>query len=480
MSSEWFRANSAPLLGAVATGMCLVLAAPPWNLSWLGWFAFWPLLRVLPGRRAIMQFGLGTVAGTVWSLGTAAPWLYPAARLHLAAGVAGATLLTVLATWVWGGLYLALLAVIYCGLPRPRWLAMPAAWVIGEAMRSHSFGGAPWSLLGHSQHDVFLLRQLAELTGVGGLSFLVAMPSAALAETGRQRWIGMATAAVLVAAAIGFGATREPVPLVPGMPLQIRILSGASGTPDGVARYAEQTRAQHADLTVWPEAATPGYLQEEPAISALVAGAARAGGWLLTGAHRYDGRGDGRRYFNAAAFVNPQGEVVASRAKRHLVPFAERRVLGWPQPLRPFTPGAPFQRPLITGALQVAPLICWDVLFAEVARGFVAQGADLLANLSSDADLAGAVPQLLASARFRAIETRRWLVRASGAGQSVAIDPFGRIVQTDVLALPRAVVLPTTFYVRYGEILPWLAALLLALLSILRDRERRGSVHPEP
>src|SRR5207245_160407 len=84
----------------------------------------------------------------------------------------------------------AAFAVVYGWLPSPRWLAAPAVWVLLEQIRVRAFGGAPWGLLGHTQHAFLPLAQLAELTGVEGLSFLVLLPAAALAERGRTRRAG--------------------------------------------------------------------------------------------------------------------------------------------------------------------------------------------------------------------------------------------------------------------------------------------------
>lgn len=462
------------LWGAL-TGAALVLAAPPWNASGLAWVAFWPLLHALPDRSLGTRVLSGSVAGVVWSVGTVGPWLFPATRAHLATTAASAAALTFVAAWLWGGVYLALLAAIHPRLPRPLWLSMPAAWIIGEAARTHLLGGAPWSLLGHSQHDVLLVRQLAELGGVTAVSFVVCMPSAALASPPRDRRAGLVAAAIALAATLAFGASRVGGVAAPGIPRQIRIASGENAAPDAVARYAGAGGAGHADLTVWPEGATPGYLQEEAGTRATIETAAREHGWLLTGARRYEGSGDARRYFNSAVLFDPTGRVVAHADKRHLVPLAERNVLGWQVVPRPFTSGDGDPVPLAAGSLQIGALVCWDVLFPELSRALVGAGANVLANLSSDRSLDRAVPQLVAAARFRAVETRRWLVRASGAGRSLAIDPLGRVVATDAVAIGGPTELPLTLYVRLGEVVPWLAALLLAALVIREHRERRDA-----
>src|SRR5262249_23448897 len=204
-------ASSAPWLAAFA-GVALAASFPPLGFAPLAWVALWPLLVAVRTRAAVGRLVLGTITGLVWAGCTVAPWLYPAIRSHLAAGTLTATLLTTGAVWTYGGVYLALFALVYSWLPRPRWLAAPAAWVLLETLRTRLLGGAPWALLGHSQHALLALAQIAELGGVGSLSFLVLMPAAALAAAGRERIVGLAAALVATLAAATFGTSRLAAP----------------------------------------------------------------------------------------------------------------------------------------------------------------------------------------------------------------------------------------------------------------------------
>src|SRR5262249_61297210 len=136
-----------PLAGLARAG-----SFPPLGFAPLGWIALWPLLVAVRARPAAARFALGAITGLVWAGFTVAPWLYPAIRSHLAAGTLTATLLTTGAVWTYGGVYLAIFALVYSWLPRPRWLAAPAAWVLLETVRAHVLGGAPWALLGPSPH----------------------------------------------------------------------------------------------------------------------------------------------------------------------------------------------------------------------------------------------------------------------------------------------------------------------------------------
>src|SRR5207245_4231233 len=123
------RASSAPLLAALA-GAALAGSFPPLGFAPLAWVALWPLLVAVGGRPAAVRFALGAVAGLVWAGFTVAPWLYPAVRSHLVAGVLTAILHTNGAVWTDGGVYLAFFALVYSWLPRPRCLEWPSAWML--------------------------------------------------------------------------------------------------------------------------------------------------------------------------------------------------------------------------------------------------------------------------------------------------------------------------------------------------------------
>jgi apolipoprotein N-acyltransferase len=449
---------------------------PPLGLGPLAFVACWPLFAAVRSRSLARRLGLGALAGMVWGCGTVFAWLYPAARGHLASGPIVASLFTAGAAWAYGGIYLCVLAGVYPWLPRPRWLTVPSAWVLLEAVRPYLLGGAPWALLGQSQIAVLPLAQLAELTGVAGLSFLVVMPAAALAESGRARRRGLAVWAAAVAVAAVFGAGRlarfpaggasEGVP--------ITVVSGHNLAPDPLAAYRAATAAAPpAALTVWPESAVPRYLQEEPADQTVVAEVARERGWLLFGAPRWAGRGAARRYLNAAYLADPAGRVAGTYAKSLLVPWAERSP--WPLPslvARPFSAGPADPAPLRAAGLRLGVLVCWESVFAAPARNYARRGVDVLVNLTSDRDLGAGALQQLSFSRFRAIETRRWLIRASGTGTTDLVDPAGRVHPRTTLRVAPNHGAPG-LYVRWGETVPWFAVAVLALCFAASRYERR-------
>src|SRR5207244_3926652 len=120
------------------------------------------------------------------------------------------------------------------------------------------------------------------------------------------------------------------------------------------------------------------------------------------------------------------------------------------------------------GGRRFGPRVCWEASSPEFGRTYARQGVDVLVNLPSDRDLGAGASQQLAFSRFRAIETRRWLVRASGTGPTLLVDPAGRVHRADTLRLGAAASVAPTVYVRCGETMSWLSAALLGVLFFRR------------
>ena len=209
-----------------------------------------------------------------------------------------------------------------------------------------------------------------------------------------------------------------------------------SSRDENLRRYLDLTDATIAgepDIVFWPEFAVDFYLDEYTHHRQKLFAAVRAiGADLVLGGSRYEFSDDGTRYFNSAFVVDRQGALREERYdKRHLVPFAEYSPVG--KRLRAatavFEPG-PSSNVLVTRDARVGAFICWEAVFPEVASRLARSGAEILANPSNDYWFAhpAAATQLLRLAAFRAIENRRYLVRATPTGASALIDPHGRPV----------------------------------------------------
>lgn len=211
------------------------------------------------------------------------------------------------------------------------------------------------------------------------------------------------------------------------------------------------------------------------------------GAELVAGGPRSAGPADGR-YYNAVLLVGPDGQIVATYEKQRLLPFAEYFPFGGNALLRrqfarvrEFTPG-PASRPLPTVAGPAGVLICNEAMFGEIAAERVRDGAEYLATLTNDSWLGDRTfaEQALDMARLRAVESHRYLVRASTSGPSAIVDPLGRVVArtgTDTAAVVGGAILGATgltFYARYGDVFGAACAIVLVLLMVVRRATHRA------
>jgi apolipoprotein N-acyltransferase len=362
-------------------------------------------------------------------------------------------------------------------------LVVAAGWTAAELARARLGLANPWALAGYSQATVLPLVQIADVTGPYGLFFLVAATGAAAAGlvvralAGRRPVRARIAVAAAVALALAYGAWRLGAAVDEGDPLRVAIVQGGierrfgeSLDPLASARsYAALTRTAAGfapELIVWPEYSVDVTLQEpSPTFETVRLVTRDLGADLLLGAPHFRLDRHGTRNRNSV-FLFRDGAFSGRADKLRLLPFAEATPTWWPR-RRPGAQYEPGERTVLlkTARARVGPLVCVESMHPELARAQVRAGAELLANLSNDYWFgeASAARQQLHSARMRAVETRRWMVRATPTGYSAAIDPFGRVVAeggwgtTEVLT---AVVRPArsgTPYVRWGDAFAWLA-----------------------
>jgi apolipoprotein N-acyltransferase len=442
-------------------------------------------MRAAGAARLAAAFALGAVAVAafgdrpLWPLPIAAlaalAWLWlraPSARAASALGFAfGAGHFLVGVSWVYvslhhfGGLFAplaALATLVFCAilaaypaavgwaqaklavpLPVRLMLIIPALWTLAEWVRGWLFTGFPWLALGYSQLDG-PLAGFAPVSGVFGVSFLAAaVAGAAVALLAvRARAARVVAIAAIGAAAAGGWALRTVDWTVPyGEPLDVALLQGNipqelkfvpgryEQTLETYARLASSTSAR---LVVLPETAIPRFLDDvDPAYLETLAGAIGArGGDVLVGVPVLD---RARRYYNAVVSLGASPQQ--AYAKSHLVPFGEfvPTGFGWLVammriPLGEFARGAPDQRPLAVAGQRVAVNICYEDAFGEeIIRPL--PGATLLVNASNVAWFGDSLApaQHLRIARMRAVETGRYMLRATNTGVTAIVAPDGAV-----------------------------------------------------
>ncbi|MBJ6726943.1 apolipoprotein N-acyltransferase [Geomesophilobacter sediminis] len=480
--------SRAGYLWALLSGVFLALSFPIPGLSILAWCAFVPLFKATDGAAPGKAFNLAFTAGLAGYAGM----LY---WVNIVMTTYGKLPLSVsFALYMFLCAYLALYPAVTLWLVRrgenagiSALVSFPVIWTGLEFVRSFLLTGFPWESLGYSQYRTLPLIQIADLTGVYGLSFLIALANVVIfrvllsvSRKGATYPVrGLIALLVLMAltVAYGFGVLSRPES---GPEQQVLLVQGnipqdvkwdPAFQESTVATYERLTRLgcrEPGTLVVWPESALPFFFQAEPVYAARVrALAAELKSPLLTGSPAVEKEDGLVRYLNSAYLISPQGAVVGRSDKLHLVPFGEYVPLAKLLPfvnkmvagIGDFSPGKSAV-PLQTDGARLGVLVCFEGIFPEVARSYVAAGANVLVNITNDAwfGRSSAPYQHLSMMVFRAVENRVPLVRAANTGITSAIDSRGHIDGMTPLfeeATLAAKVHPGkggTFYNRFGDV----------------------------
>ena len=504
-----------------AAGCLLAAAFPEIDFAPFAWVALAPLIAAAVtapsvGRAAIEGYAFGLTAHIV-----SFSWWY---RLLVHYGrlshpeAAGVFLL--LAFYI--GAYAALFAAGVRATAARRgaaWALMmaPALWAGLELLRGRLLTGLPWGLLGATQYRTPVMIQIADIGGVTSVSFAVAAANAAAAWlylSWRSRRLGhpppgdYRAPAVLLAvplAAALYGGARLAQEFPAAGSVRVGLIQGnvpqeEKWEPAARKRilneHLEATRAaaaQGAKLIVWPESSVPLPLTSRPAYREILETLARdLRVDLLVGSVHEEAAGTPEERVRNSAFLIPgtPASVEQRYDKIHLVPFGEYVPLrGWLGPVdklvmeaSDFSGG---ERVVVisTGEGRLGPLFCFEAIFPELVRRFTRGGAQVLVNLTNDGflgDTAGP-PQHLALASIRAVESRRYLLRAANTGISAVVDEKGRLLQTAAYGTAAVLIADVplrdlrTIYMRLGDAFGWACVILAAASLIAPGISRRGT-----
>lgn len=492
-------------IGLVAGGIGALAFAPLRQpLLMLAALLAWMLLtqHALAWKQAAftgLSFGLGFfLVGVSWvyvSLHVYGQMLMPLAAL--------ATLLF--------ALYLSLFTALASGISiwlRDRYrfsdrmlllLVLPAAWTATEWLRAWLFTGFPWLSLGYSHAPEGWLAGFAPLVGVFGVSWLLVLQAGLLLaawgwrhERPRAAGACLAVCAAIVIAGLGLNRVSWSTPV--GQPIRVTLLQG--NVPQDMkwmqevraatlTMYREQVLKSDATLIVLPETALPLFYDQIPAdyLADLKAHTAAQGSRILLGTverTRAEGAFD---YYNAVAMVGGADGEVNRYRKSHLVPFGEYIPFGFGWvlnilkiPLTDFARGDARQAPFVVADQKVAANICYEDGFgSEIIRAL--PDATLLVNVSNVAwfGRSWAADQHFQMSQMRALETSRWMLRATNTGVTGAIDEAGRAVavlpqhEAGALTVKAQGRQGMTPYARWGD-WPVLAGLLLVGFVLARSR----------
>ena len=446
----------------------------------------------------------------------------------------GATISMIAVHFAWFGLASSWIAKSNL---RGKPLFIAAAWVTAELARSRLITGNPWGLIGYSQTHLAAtdtdgygeiasrIIQISEIGGVYLVSFVIVAVNAAVAGvylSGRLRrltapdqtasgkdvcslrargwgWTwGVGPVAALVLAAMIWGHFRLATSFFEARKLKnIAIVQGnldlgfrwkTSMYGQNLRKYMQltlETKASKPATVFWPETAMTFFVQRDDGFrDSIVQILEEIKSELLAGGPRYVERDNEYfDYYNSAFVIRSDGQISGIYDKEQLLPFAEYFPFGSIHQLdrdfgrtRVFTPGTHF-KPLPTEVGEAAVVICNEAMFPRLVRKRILRGAEYIVNLSNDGWMKSRefAEHQLAIAGMRAVESRRYLVRASTSGPSAIVDPHGRIIDrtpTESRAVLNGQVAPAThatIYTRFGD---WFAFACLGVLALLAFRNK--------
>ena len=500
---------------ASLSGILLILSHPSFNLFPLAWIGLVPLLvSIKSASNWKSAFWLGYLTGLIFFFGLIY-WiilLYPFANIFV-------TTLGCVALVGYISVYVGVFAVLLYRLPCQSGtlfvLVAALGWTALEWVRGWLMTGFPWGSLGYTQWNNLPAIQVASITGVYGVSFVIVLLNAAIAllVRGYPNWQREVRTMILpitvVIASFGYGffclsnskadTTALKVALVPGNVRQIEKWRDKQ-FPEIFDRYIRLTQKANEstpDFIVWPETAIRStiFLREAGNRRKFRQMLREGDIYLLTGVPNVT---SDKKVYNSVFLYSPSGEKLGSYSKIHLVPFGEYVPLSRYLPnfiqFLPYEPGKsidliPF--PWKNRQIDIGISVCFESVFPDLFRKAVKQGADVMGILSNDAwfESTAAPEQHLAVAPFRAIENRVPVFRCANGGISCIIDAYGRVITTrirpddtesfligDVPLRNQKKTQKKTVYTLYGNwfpILCFVVSVLLVVYLIYAERNLR-------
>jgi len=510
------------LLLAALSGAILSLSFFGSHPSFYSWFCLAILLFSLLGARARVAFFCGFLHGLIFVL-TCVSWVAEVLAVHGGMSTAAGWAVLLLIATVWG-----------CSIGLFAWMVQrlsqqgiglalsgaPFLWISTEVLRAYlpeiSF---PWGLLGYPAAGNPAIVQLTTITGIYGVSFVVAVFNSLLlwilagpSQKRKTRLMAVAGVLVVFLAVQMIGPIFVPRAAAghvarvvqPNFPENEQYVGDwyADHKADMVELEQLSLRrssgAQQPDLLVWPEAPAPFSFQDPhfgPYISRLATEFQHP---VIVGIIDWkpileSGRGVPRTAlvpYNSAAMLNSIGQQAFIYDKIHLVPFGEYEpfplihqvVTSVSEEVGGFHKGKVRNVGRFSNGNTFSVFICYEAIYAGEIRRFANNGAQLLVNISNDGwfGKSEAAEQHLGMARVRAVENRRWLIRDTNSGITASVDPYGnvnRVMQRDTrdaADLPYDFRSDKTIYTRFGDWFAWMCVGVSAILVLLTFRKAKS------
>lgn len=499
------------LILALSCGIITVLSFPKFNLSFFCWISLIPLLFIILEKSPKQSFLLGLLAGFSF-YATLIYWI-PSVPSHYGGISVGLSFIIYIIFALFLALFWAffsfLSSIINKFYPKLVFLVIPFLWVSFEYILTHFLTGFPWGLLGYTQTKNIFFIQLASITGVYGLSFILVFFQSMFVFSMKFRKKSpflLALTLILIIHIIGYINLKNIEPSRKSFSASVIQGNVSSDIYWDKISYdkifsifkqhldlSRQGYTQGAQLIIWPEFSVPlcfscpyGIYQEFQ--KSLLGFVKNTGCTLVLGTNEIKETQTNVSYYNTALCLSPNLSMT-HYYKMHLVPFGEytpyKKIFSFIEKMThaigDVTPGNEYTLHEFNGMKFGSP-ICYEIIFPDLVRKFTKKGANFLVTITNDGwyGKTSAPYQHFSIAVMRAVENRRFLLRAATTGISGIIDPYGRILSKSSLETKDIlidVITPLnglTFYSRYGDVLPWISLTLCILFLILTLKKRRN------
>ncbi len=503
------------VLAITSAGM-LALAFPDFEYWFLAWFALAPLMWAIERQKHCISacMLLGWLFGTIfffctcWWL-TFAPITYAGFPRPLAYFL---MLCVALIVGLFPALFAGLVSVLLRRFGNIAILAAPFIWVFTEFLR-YWLTGNNWNALAYSQAFHGDAARFASIGGVYLVGFLVALFNAFLfwsnlrLISGGQKYTLYAAIAIFwiaFAYVTTFVGDQTIAPSDPGKGSS-SIVAIQPNVPMAGLDYQkwQQLRQHQVDLAeteikrlrtinnelptmvILPESPMNFMYEDDREFQHFINDVARRNNVSVLFNSAEPDKTNGK-YFNSAVMVGPQGSEVAEYDKIYLLPFGEA-VPPYLDGIVPgfvgnFSYGREYDL-LPVGDAKASVMICFESHFGQLSRHFVADGADVIIEMTNDGYL-GPTPVLrqhLANAVFRAIETNRPVLRVTNVGVTAYINERGEVLDpaptyaeaTRVWTIYKSDG-SQTFYVRFGDWFAWFCSAVTMGLLIFGMRRKKS------
>ncbi len=465
------------------SAVLLFFAFPKFSISFAAFFALVPFFLTIRKLKTYRwTFFAGLCFGMLY-IALLTYWIYFALHIHYGVSILMSIGFIIFPVCLPVGLLFGLFSISYKYFYSPRayfyLLTVPSLWIIIEYVRGIFPFTIPWALLGYSSINLGYFVQIADIVGVLGISYIIVMINSvitgiisSLPDAGSSGSIlheisgffkravnkrvftlnrtAIISTLIVIAIVLGYGFYAEnkweflisnaannkssiPVRIVQGnhnneerwkddnflsrMELYMYLSDG---------KYKSRTKR----IVVWPETVLNSSARMNEDMMGRIMGFIGRDSYLIAGGVRNIRN---KEIYNSVYFVSGTG-YVKWYDKNILLPFSETRPMNIGTLGRYFEAPDEFMPGLTNPSVEIeisriGISVCFELIYPMHVRKSVLQGADLLVNVSNDGWFGDTAEpyQHLDIARFRALENRRYMVRASNNGISAVINPLGGI-----------------------------------------------------